>query len=133
MASGIQSCTTNCYNFFIDPFQQGIYNLRDVYDGTKTDLVAQSLLTTTSIEVKTSLSLPEKVSKTVVGLLLLIPIVNLVVMALLKQINSQFICNRPSETVSVTKPSGEIEHPICIFNFSSELPRPEPCWGLARH
>ncbi|MBS0650939.1 MAG: hypothetical protein JSR93_07255 [Verrucomicrobia bacterium] len=81
---------TDAYdNFFIEPFRQGYYNLRDAVVGTKAQSIAQAIINPNAPQ--RDLSLIERVSSAAVGILLIIPIVNSVVMAILKGIKSDLL------------------------------------------
>ncbi|MBS0654136.1 MAG: hypothetical protein JSR39_11505, partial [Verrucomicrobia bacterium] len=82
MTTDLQSISNQCYDVFIEPFNQGYCNIRDGILGSKVDTAAQNVLGTT-IPQK-DLSLGERVSAIAVGVLLIIPIINAVVFAILK-------------------------------------------------
>jgi len=85
----VEPATDACDNFFIEPFRQGYYNLRDAVVGTKAQSVAQAIINPNAPQ--RDLSLVERVSSAAVGILLIIPIVNAIVMAILKGIKSDLL------------------------------------------
>jgi len=79
-------------DLFIEPFYQGYYNLQDAVRGSKIDLVNSIAheIFRTPLTMK-ALSLAGRVSAALVGILLIIPLVNAVVFAVLKIIDSELI------------------------------------------
>lgn len=92
----LEPITDPCDNFIIEPFRQGSYNLRDAVIGTKVQSVAEAIINPNAPQ--RDLSLIERISSAAVGILLIIPIINVVVMAILKGIKSDlFYPTRASE------------------------------------
>ncbi|MBS0654031.1 MAG: hypothetical protein JSR39_10970 [Verrucomicrobia bacterium] len=85
----LEPVTDGCYDLLIEPFNQGYYNLRDAFQGTKIDSVAHNILDPNAPQ--RDLSLSERVSCAVIGILLIIPIVNTVAMAILKSVKSDLL------------------------------------------
>lgn len=100
MTAAIPSSPNHCYDLFIEPFNQGFYNIRDAVQGTKVSSVAQNTLDNPAPERELTLS--ERVGAAVVGILLIIPIVNAVVMAILKGIKSDLLYPTTANALSNT-------------------------------
>lgn len=60
--------------FLIEPFRQGYYNLRDVYQGERVESVASGAFAP-PIDRYTPMSLMERVTAVFVGLLLMVPLI----------------------------------------------------------
>ncbi|MBS0653924.1 MAG: hypothetical protein JSR39_10430 [Verrucomicrobia bacterium] len=89
MATVVGSLPHQCYDLLIEPFNQGFYNIRDALSGTKVETVAQNRLNAN--ETERELSLIERVSSAVVGIILLVPIINSIAMTILMALKSDFI------------------------------------------
>ncbi|MBS0650935.1 MAG: hypothetical protein JSR93_07235 [Verrucomicrobia bacterium] len=111
MTAAIPSSPNHCYDLFIEPFNQGFYNIRDAVQGTKVSSVAQNTLDNPAPERELTLS--ERVSAAVVGILLIIPIVNAVVMAILKGIKSDLLYPTTANALSNT---GTQNNPVPLVN-----------------
>ncbi len=79
----------HCYDALIEPFRQGTLNLRDGFSGKKVDAIARNVIALAPVERE--LSLCERVSSPAIGLLLMVPIANSVVYAILKITNSNLL------------------------------------------
>ena len=129
MVTATQSLPNQCYDLLIEPFNQGLYNLRDAFLGTKANAVAQQNLDHRATTNERELSLAERVSSAVVGLILLIPIVNSIVFKILSVAKSDLLYPSHSRStvlqsqqeVEVTAPSQEAPPPP-----TPPLPPPEP-------
>jgi hypothetical protein len=111
MTAAIPSSPNHCYDLFIEPFNQGFYNIRDAVLGTKVSSVAQNTLDNPAPE--RDLTLSERVGAAVVGILLIIPIVNAVVMAILKGIKSDLLYPTTANALSNT---GTQNNPVPLIN-----------------
>jgi hypothetical protein len=131
MVAATQSLPNQCYDLLIEPFNQGLYNLRDAFLGTKVDAVAQQNLDHRATTRERELSLAERVSSAVVGLILLIPIVNSIVFKILTAAKSDLIYPSTSHVIVVERgteeeiiappqePSPPLEPPIVMLDLSS--------------
>lgn len=113
MVSDFQSISNQCYDALIEPFNQGYCNLRDGLFGTKVDSVAQNVIATAA-PTERNLSLGERVSAVVVGILLVIPVINAVVYAILKIASSDLLY--PTKSTIVLEPIA----PVSVDPISPE-------------
>lgn len=116
------SIANHCPDGFVEPFRQGYLNLRDAFFGTKAEVIAQHAIASAYIEQ--ALSLCDRVSSAVVGLLLIIPIINTVVYAILKIARSDLLY--PTKFTGVLDPIPPLNTPtIPLLNtptiFSEEM------------
>ncbi len=80
-----------CTDAFIEPYKQGAYNLRDAFTGTKTEMIGLDAISGAHIINVRDLSLGERVSAFAIGSLLIVPIVNMVVLAILRNVENNFL------------------------------------------
>lgn len=127
MVTAAQSLPNQCYDLLIEPFNQGLYNLRDSFLGTKVDTIAQQTLDHSATRRERELSLEERVSSAVVGLILLIPIVNSIVYKILSTAKSDLIYPSHLRTLSnETVEEQEVEPVNTGATEVSPAPPPEP-------
>lgn len=80
------------YDTFIEPFHQGVDNISACFSGKRTERIFQQAVGQQAAE--TDLSLLDRVGSLVIGLLLLVPLINAVVFAILQAIDSSFVFQR---------------------------------------
>lgn len=112
----------SCNNIFIDPFVQGFQNLHGGITGKKVEVVARDSMGF-PVTRENHLSLSERVISVAIGVSLIIPIVNILVLAVLKSIGSNYLYP------DVFYPQGESsdlatssEEPISFDGITSEEP-----------
>ncbi|MBS0607235.1 MAG: hypothetical protein JSR57_09815 [Verrucomicrobia bacterium] len=91
MVTEVQPSTNYCYDLFIEPFKHGFHNITNACFGTKLEVIDATAVDNLPQFEYRGLSLAERVGSAIVGVLLIIPIVNAVVMLILKAANSDFI------------------------------------------
>lgn len=127
MVTATQSLPNQCYDLLIEPFNQGLYNLRDAFLGTKARAVAQQNLDHRATTNQRELSLAERVSSAVVGLILLIPIVNSIVFKILSVAKSDLLYPSLSRsTVVESQQEVEIAAPSQQTPPPPQTPQPPP-------
>ncbi len=122
MLFDLRSTSTQCHDVFVAPFKQGCYQLRDAFTGKRADAIAQNVFTGSPL--KKDLSLSERVSAAVVGILLIIPIVNAIAYAILKIASSDLLYSKESEALErVTPINTSVSHEEMIARKWEALDR----------
>ena len=91
MVTEVQPSTNYCYDLFIEPFKHGFHNISNACSGTKLEVIDATAIDNLPQFEYRGLSLAERVGSAIVGVLLIVPIVNVVVMLILKAANRDFI------------------------------------------
>lgn len=84
-SSTISCISSNCYDLLIEPYFQGAYNIKSAWNGTK------AVVDAAGASQQVQISLEERVISVVVGTLLFVPVVNAVVMLILRQIAPEYL------------------------------------------
>ena len=103
MVTEVQPSTNYCYDLFIEPFKHGFDNIANACFGTKLEVINDTAGNNLPQFEYRGLSLAERVGSAIVGVLLIVPIVNAVVMLILKAANSDFIS--PNIDVGIHAPN----------------------------
>lgn len=117
--------TVRLHNIFIEPFCQGVDNLSTSFGGKRVERIAANAIgsaaaiATREIDV----SFCDRVSHFVVGLLLLIPLINAVVFAILQMLNSSFVYPRELEIVNRAEPASTTSRPLPYANWHDGIRR----------
>lgn len=90
---------STCYHVFVEPFYHGICNIDDSLDGERRDFheITQIVFGIASTpQVRSELDLVDRITGFCLGILLLIPLINAIVFAILEEIESPFLYSRSS-------------------------------------
>ncbi len=82
------------YDTFIEPFHQGIDNIRAGFEGKRVEQIFQHAVGDLRAPRETDLTLLDRIGAVVVGIMLLIPLINAVVFAILRAIESPLVFQR---------------------------------------
>jgi hypothetical protein len=88
-------CSVN--SFFVEPFHQGIDNLKAAFAGKRIEPLFQQTIANRQSPTEIQLSLLDRVSAALIGIILLIPLINTVAFAILRATQSSLVFQR-SET-----------------------------------
>jgi hypothetical protein len=110
------------YDTFIEPFYQGVDNIAAGISGKREAQIFNQTINANTVHTEIELSLLDRVGAVVVGILLLVPIINAVVFAILRAVESSHLFQRyvPDEngtTSNVWNPNA---------SYSPHVPGEEP-------